>query len=538
MQYQALYRKYRPKNFLEVVDQEYIVKILINSLKSESISHAYIFSGPRGTGKTTLAKLLAKSVNCLNLKDGLLCDTCESCLSINGNYNMDVIEMDAASNNSVDEIRELRSKVSLVPASSKYKIYIIDEVHMLTTSAFNALLKTLEEPPKHVIFILATTELHKVPSTILSRCQCFEFRRISLDNLFKKLRQVADLEKISVDNEVLKEIALYSEGGMRDALGMLDKLSSYTSEKIDLNYFLSLNNLVSNQELESFIEEIFRVNNKYIIEKLSMYEASGIDILKFIERLIYKLRDMITDQYINSKRESIKEKFLTDLALSLNDCYIKMHNSISPKIILELELLLFMSKITNCNSAVRDDSTDSQKEKDVGNAKQLKQMFDQVNKETRVNNAFAKADKEILNNLKIKWNDSLQEFVLDSNYGAAACILIDSIPRVASDEYLIVSVKYGSILENINFDLNLFQELVEEVFKKKFKLALITESEWDKAREQFIKKKKSGEEYIYQEEKIDDSVKKAVSYGKINHRDDSNLTEIINLVGEDVVEIE
>ena len=198
MHYQALYRKYRPQKFSDVVDQDSILKIITNSIKENKISHAYLFSGPRGTGKTTIAKLVAKTINCLNLKEDFsVCHECENCLDIENN-SPDIIEIDAASNNGVDEIRELKSKINLVPSKLKYKVYIIDEVHMLSISAFNALLKTLEEPPSHVIFILATTEFYKVPTTIVSRCQCLNFTRIKTSNIEARLKQISDIEKINI----------------------------------------------------------------------------------------------------------------------------------------------------------------------------------------------------------------------------------------------------------------------------------------------------------------------------------------------------
>ena len=218
--YQALYRKYRPQTLDDVCGQDTIVKIITNSILNNQINHAYLFAGPRGTGKTSIAKIFGRIVNCQNPNGCIPCGKCPSCLEKN---NSDIIEIDAASNNGVDEIRELRNKVNLVPAFGKYKVYIIDEVHMLTTGAFNALLKTLEEPPAHVIFILATTDPHKIPETIISRCQRLDFKRISDDAIVENLTKIAQKENIDVEKDALYEIARLSAGGMRDSVGMLDQ---------------------------------------------------------------------------------------------------------------------------------------------------------------------------------------------------------------------------------------------------------------------------------------------------------------------------
>src|SRR5574344_1048297 len=234
MKYQALYRKYRPKTFDDVYGQQIVVQTLKNVIKNNKLTHAYLFVGPRGTGKTSIAKIFAKTINCLHPEDGLSCEKCDICISNNSNENVDIIEMDAASNNGVDEIREIRNHITLLPTVSKYKIYIIDEVHMLTTGAFNALLKTLEEPPSHTIFILATTEPHKIPLTILSRCQKFDFTRINNEDICKQVELVAKKENISIEEEAIKEIARLSDGGMRDALSLLDQVSAYTNNTITI----------------------------------------------------------------------------------------------------------------------------------------------------------------------------------------------------------------------------------------------------------------------------------------------------------------
>ena len=249
--YQALYRKYRPKKFENVVSQTTIIQTLENSIKTSHIGHAYLFSGPRGTGKTTAAKIFARAVNCLNYKDDL-CNECKNCIYSGQKECMDIIEIDAASNNGVDEIRELRNKVKILPSELKYKVYIIDEVHMLSIGAFNALLKTLEEPPEHVIFILATTDPQKIPNTIISRCQTFQFKKISPNDIKQMLKKIALNEKIEIEDDVLTSIASASDGGLRDAIGLLDKLSSYKLGKITYNEFLNMNGKIIENDLLEF----------------------------------------------------------------------------------------------------------------------------------------------------------------------------------------------------------------------------------------------------------------------------------------------
>ena len=248
--YQTLYRKYRPSNFNEVIGQDIIIKTIKNEIKNNKLSHAYIFSGPRGTGKTSTAKIIAKTINCENPIDLMPCNKCVNCTLINNKQSIDIIEIDAASNNGVDEIRELRNNVNLVPSSGKYKIYIIDEVHMLSIGAFNALLKTLEEPPSHVIFILATTEIHKIPNTILSRCQKFDFNKISVNKIKERLEYIIKEEKINIEEEAIIEIARLADGGMRDALSILDQVISYSDDKITVSSIHEINGTIPQYELK------------------------------------------------------------------------------------------------------------------------------------------------------------------------------------------------------------------------------------------------------------------------------------------------
>lgn len=293
MAYKALYRTYRPASFDEIAGQEHITRTFRNALKNNKIAHAYLFSGPRGTGKTSIAKIIAKAVNCEQAPIDNPCNECDICKGIDQNQISDVIEIDAASNNGVDEIREIRDKVKYLPGVGKYKVYIIDEVHMLSTGAFNALLKTLEEPPKHVIFILATTEPHKIPATIHSRCQRFDFRGVSVPEMITRLNTIIKEENIEIETEAIKVIAESAEGGMRDAISLLDQVISYTDQAVSVDDVHAIRGTVSNEKLINISNAIYRNNSVDAIKLLDELIQLGKEAPRLVDNLIKFYRDML-----------------------------------------------------------------------------------------------------------------------------------------------------------------------------------------------------------------------------------------------------
>lgn len=315
MAYKALYRTYRPQTFDEVAGQKHIIKTLKNALANNKIAHAYLFCGPRGTGKTTMAKLFAKALNC---EEGIghQCNKCSNCLEVIEGSHPDVIEIDAASNNGVEQVRDLIDKVNYLPIKGRYKVYIIDEVHMMTTSAFNALLKTIEEPPAHVIFILATTEPHNIIPTILSRCQRYDFTKVSDGDIQERMAVVLEKEGIKYDNEAVQAIISLADGGMRDALSILDQILAYSGNSLSVEDVYSLFGLASEEEKVSFIKDVNSGNISSALEKIKAFSEGGVDLKRLTSDLLEILKDVLILKKTNDENEltAISEKHADELS--------------------------------------------------------------------------------------------------------------------------------------------------------------------------------------------------------------------------------
>ena len=548
MAYQALYRKYRPKNFDDFIDQDNVKRILVNSIKNNKISHAYLFAGPRGIGKTSMAKIFAKAVNCMEFeKHDDVCDECENCLECNEN-SVDIIEIDAASNNGVDQIRDLKNKISIVPSVLKYKVYIVDEVHMLTNSAFNALLKTLEEPPGYVIFILATTEFYEVPETIVSRCQCFNFSRISLNSLMKRLRFIADSEKIKVDNDTLREIAEFSNGGLRDAIGVLDKLNSFTNGNIKSEDFKAINNLVSNEDIKKLYTSIIDNDKKEVLSVLEKVNLDGYDFKNLIERLMVYIRDNLANN-INDNKDI--NNIDIKLVSCLNDLLIELKQSLTPYIISQVRILDFMinnfEKGVQCTPAnlqnqgvqctteepkiiSREIKKEESKEdsKSVSSSKKKSDFI--INEEVRtnlINNALASANKAKKEEFVDKWKN-LDSFYVDKKYAKMAQLLSDTFPMVVGNEYMILTTEIDAIMQNIYKKINLCEELINKLSNDNIRIVIVLNDEFNTIKDKYVKDLKAGNKYEVIDEKRD----------LIEFNNGDLVTKALDVFGKDIVEIE
>lgn len=524
MDYKVLYRKYRPDNFSSIVGQDYMVSILKNAIKTEKISHAYIFSGPRGTGKTSTAKVFAKAINCLNPTNEGPCNECDSCLHFK--ENADIIEIDAASNNGVDEIREIINNIKLAPAYSKYKVYIIDEVHMLSTSAFNALLLTLEEPPKHVVFILATTNIEAVPITILSRCQRFDFHKISLADIINRLKFVISEENIAIDDDALEEIAYISDGGMRDALSILDQLSS-TTEKITINDVIEHFGSVSKKQINDLFNLILENNVDNFDSMMKKFKELAIDYKVLIKKMLEKIEEEAIKTKKDYNYQGLSYDKLKEMAFALADISNYVNMSIDPYLLIEITLLKYFPGTEKEEQVVDEIIQNNQSTTKFISREIIKENTEKIktpapvattNEEApvkiisreiisqpetytelikiRVNNCFVNAKKEYLQNLKEMW----KKFVDNLSDKSLLNLLIDCNVVTASDKIGVLTSIIDGTSNLINNRLNEIEDLFNKAFNIEYKFIALTETKWNEEKHEYIKNLHDKHEYHYIEE--------------------------------------
>lgn len=512
MEYISLYRKYRPKTFSDVVGQEIVVKILKNSILNNKISHAYIFSGPRGTGKTSIAKIFSKAVNCLNTTDGDLCNNCENCLQ-NIDEEIDIIEIDAASNNGVDEIREIRNNVKLMPVHLKYKVYIIDEVHMLSTSAFNALLKTLEEPPKHVIFILATTEFNKIPATVISRCQKFDFKKITNKQIEDRLKYILEQEKKSLNGEVISLIAKLSDGGLRDAINMLDQVISLEKENVTVDDVYNLIGDISEKNIIILLENIVSGNIKETLKNINEYYEEGKNFINICERLQLLIRNIIifnnTDNYFDKEYEKklldfshIELEYCEKMSDELFNLINELKRTNNQKIITEISFLkmCLMQNKKEEKNIDKIETKNNSKDNEIPIIIEEKQNEEkEKNKSIKINNVFCGPSKELKNNF-VKNYEKLKEFLSIKEYNSLVNLLLKATPQIVTETNVLFTFKN-------NFDIVLFdnkieeiQDLLRKIFGKKYSVIAVNNEEYSNILKEYKKNIDSGKIYKYIEE--------------------------------------
>lgn len=530
MSYQALYRVWRPQRFDEIAGQQAITQTLKNALIQGKTSHAYLFTGPRGTGKTSAAKIFAKAINCPNLKDGEPCNTCETCRAITKGQLNDVIEIDAASNNGVEEIRDIRDKAKYAPTVADYKVYIIDEVHMLSTGAFNALLKTLEEPPQNVIFILATTEPHKIPLTIISRTQRFDFKRISLQAIIARMTYILEQEEIRFEPESLQIVARAAEGGMRDALSILDQAISYGEDTVTVENALSVTGSLTQEKLVDYFSAILHHDTEKGLSLLQEILAEGKDAARFVEDMILFSRDLLVYQQAPAKSEiletarvdetftamsqEISNTALYETIKILNETQREMKLTNHADVYLEVATVKLTQMQANTASPLptEEKAADSQKvqqlESELQALKQQLQTLSVQQSQTTAarpakrapkkaaNGAFKPnvsaiykvlgvATKQNLLQLRDVWPD-----LLDMLSVTQRAVMKASTPVAASPEGLIVSFDYDILCQKAASDENLVQAIgsyLNRLIGYAPQMITVTAEQWPMIRSDYLK---------------------------------------------------
>ncbi|MDH9159931.1 DNA polymerase III subunit gamma/tau [Staphylococcus succinus] len=533
MNYQALYRMFRPQSFEDVVGQEHVTKTLRNAISKSKQSHAYIFSGPRGTGKTSIAKVFAKALNCLERTDGEPCNECEICKGITRGTNSDVIEIDAASNNGVDEIRNIRDKVKYAPSESKYKVYIIDEVHMLTTGAFNALLKTLEEPPAHAIFILATTEPHKIPPTIISRAQRFDFKAISQDEIVERLKFVADTQEIKYDDAALEFIAKASEGGMRDALSIMDQAIAFGDDHLTIQDALNVTGSVDERALNDLFKEVVSGDVKSAFSTYHQFISEGKEVNRLINDMIYFVRDTIMNKTSNTEVEfdallHFDLEMLYKTIDVINDTLVSIRFSVNQGVHFEVLLVKIAEMIKGQPQNVQTVATTSiaaEPNNDV-----LLQRMEQLESELKTlktqgvttanaaqqtkrssasrsgqsKNAFSmqqiakvldKANKDDIKLLKDHWQEVVNH-AKDNDMKPLVSLLQNSEPVAASETHVLIKFDEEIHCEIVNKDdekRENIENVVCNIIDKTVKVVGVPDDQWMRVRTEYLQTRSNNE---------------------------------------------
>lgn len=487
MSYLVIARKWRPQRFDELVGQEHITTTLKNALKSNRLAHAYLFTGPRGVGKTTTARILAKAINCLNPTDYEPCNQCQICKSISDFQSLDIIEIDGASNRGIDDIRNLRESVKYAPTLGKYKVYIIDEVHMLTKESFNAFLKTLEEPPSHTIFIFATTDIHKVPLTIISRCQRFDFRRISLNTIKDQLKKIADAENIKINDQALTIIAKKSDGAMRDAQSLFDQVVAFCGNEVDSETVSKILNIIDQDVYFRISDAIIQKNFEQAFDLIELLHNNGWDFIDFLDGLIEHFRNILSvivtentdlietaEIYLSKYASYINVYSKSDILRILNfliknQSELKFSNNKKIKVEIILSHLIGLQNSTTISEIINDIKTDTSLEK----KKPLINNPDNLPKETRtiltkkddaaIITPEVKKDTEPISNFDKNWNSFVNEIVKEK-----ALVLGNSIKSLTPELVADNTLTFKNIDEETKSILFLNKDYIEKKLRTAF----------------------------------------------------------------------